>query len=81
MLVNHAFTNEYFTNNSNEIILKFQLINSGYQIFANGKLISIFSAPNYCNNHMNEGALLQIDHNLKCSIIRLKVSERFALNS
>ncbi|XKL66786.1 hypothetical protein PGB90_010206 [Kerria lacca] len=73
---------KFLSENGFQLIVRaHQLINSGYQIFANGKLISIFSAPNYCNNHMNEGALLQIDHNLKCSIIRLKVSERFALNS
>ncbi|XP_065217059.1 uncharacterized protein LOC135843197 isoform X2 [Planococcus citri] len=59
-------------NNFQLIVRAHQLISSGYQIFAGGKLISIFSAPNYCSNHMNEGALLHIDANLKCSIIRLK---------
>lgn len=59
-------------NNLQLIVRAHQLLSNGYQMFAGGKLISIFSAPNYCSNHMNEGALLHVDPNLKCSIIRLK---------
>lgn len=60
-------------NNFQLIVRAHQLLSNGYQMFAGGKLISIFSAPNYCNSHMNEGAILHVDANLKCSIIRLKV--------
>ena len=31
----------------------------GYEVEANGRLITVFSAPNYCDQMGNKGALLQ----------------------
>ena len=31
------------------------------------KLVTIFSAPNYCQEFNNAGAMLQVDSNLRCS--------------
>lgn len=36
----------------------------GYEYFANGQLITIFSATNYCGRLRNNGAMLQIDPEL-----------------
>jgi serine/threonine-protein phosphatase PP1 catalytic subunit len=32
----------------------------GYEFFAKQKLVTIFSAPNYCNEFDNDGAMLKI---------------------
>ena len=44
----------------------------GYQFFANRKLITIFSAPQYCGDFDNNAAMLSVDENLKCDMICLK---------
>lgn len=37
----------------------------GYLVEANEKLITIFSAPNYCDSVGNKGALIRFDSNMK----------------
>ena len=44
----------------------------GYQFFAERKLVTIFSAPEYCGDFDNNGAMLQIDEKLKCDILILR---------
>ena len=41
-----------------------QVKDAGYEVEANGKLITVFSAPNYCDQMGNKGALLRFDSNL-----------------
>lgn len=36
----------------------------GFERFAGGKLITLFSATNYCNHHKNAGALLFVRRDL-----------------
>lgn len=44
-----------------------QVVSDGYEFFASRKLVTIFSAPNYCNEFDNAGAMLVVDKNLNCS--------------
>ncbi|XP_017778589.1 PREDICTED: serine/threonine-protein phosphatase PP1-gamma catalytic subunit B-like [Nicrophorus vespilloides] len=44
-----------------------QVVEDGYEFFGNRKLITIFSAPNYCGEFDNAAALMTIDENLCCS--------------
>lgn len=44
----------------------------GYEFFANKQLVTIFSAPNYCGEFDNAGALMMVDENLMCSFKVLK---------
>ena len=44
-----------------------EVVESGYEFFANKKMVTIFSAPNYSGSWDNAGAVLSIDENLKCS--------------
>lgn len=44
-----------------------QVVEDGYEFFANRKLVTIFSAPNYCGEFDNAGALMSVDENLLCS--------------
>ena len=43
-----------------------QVVEDGYEFFANRKLVTIFSAPNYCGEFDNKGSLLSVDENLMC---------------
>ncbi|URD81243.1 serine threonine-protein phosphatase [Musa troglodytarum] len=49
-----------------------QVVEDGYEFFANRRLVTLFSAPNYCGEFDNAGALLSIDENLFCSFEILK---------
>lgn len=44
-----------------------QVIEDGYEFFARRQLLTIFSAPNYCGEFDNAGALMSVDENLLCS--------------
>jgi len=49
-----------------------QVVEDGYEFFANKQLITIFSAPNYCGEFDNAGAMMSIDETLMCSFKVLK---------
>lgn len=49
-----------------------QVVEDGYEFFCNRKLVTVFSAPNYCREFNNSGALMVIDENLQCSFKVLK---------
>ncbi|PIO69314.1 hypothetical protein TELCIR_08865 [Teladorsagia circumcincta] len=44
-----------------------QVVQDGYEFFANRKLVTIFSAPHYCGQFDNAAALMNVDENLVCS--------------
>ncbi|KAI4342676.1 hypothetical protein MLD38_027269 [Melastoma candidum] len=44
-----------------------QVVEDGYEFFANRHLVTIFSAPNYCGEFDNAGGMMSIDENLVCS--------------
>ncbi|KAL2325094.1 hypothetical protein Fmac_024152 [Flemingia macrophylla] len=44
-----------------------QVVEDGYEFFANRQLVTIFSAPNYCGEFDNAGAMMTVDENLVCS--------------
>jgi len=49
-----------------------QVVEDGYEFFAERALVTIFSAPNYCGEFDNAAAVLSIDENLVCSFQVLK---------
>lgn len=49
------------------IIRAHQVMERGYEFFADRQLVTIFSAPNYCSEFDNDGAIMSIDENLQCS--------------
>jgi serine/threonine-protein phosphatase PP1 catalytic subunit len=49
-----------------------QVVEEGYEFFADRKLITLFSAPNYCGEFDNSGAMMSVDDNLMCSFKILK---------
>ncbi|KAK9913620.1 hypothetical protein M0R45_037430 [Rubus argutus] len=53
-----------------------QVVEDGYEFFANRQLVTIFSAPNYCGEFDNAGAIMGVDENLLCSFQILKPAEK-----
>jgi len=45
-----------------------QVVNDGYEFFADDRLITLFSAPDYCNQFTNSGGILCIEKSLACRI-------------
>ncbi|OWZ23696.1 Serine/threonine-protein phosphatase [Phytophthora megakarya] len=53
-----------------------QVVSDGYEFFAGRKLVTIFSAPNYCNEFDNAGAMLVVDESLRCTFKVLASSDK-----
>jgi len=51
-----------------------QVVEDGYEFFAKRQLFTIFSAPNYCGEFDNAGAMMIVDQSLMCSFQILKQS-------
>ena len=49
-----------------------QVVEDGYEFFGNKQLVTIFSAPNYCGDFDNNGAVMSVDQSLLCSFQILK---------
>lgn len=49
-----------------------QVVEDGYEFFAKRQLVTIFSAPNYCGEFDNAGAMMSVDQSLMCSFQILK---------
>ena len=57
------------------IIRAHQVVDDGYEFFANRQLITIFSAPNYCGEFDNSAGIMIIDDSLTCSLKVLRTVE------
>lgn len=47
------------------IIRSHQCVDAGFEYFAQGRLLTVFSATSYCGQHGNAGALIEISADLK----------------
>lgn len=56
-------------NNIELVIRAHQVVEDGYEFYAGRKLVTIFSAPNYCGEFDNKGAVMTVDRNFKCSFV------------
>lgn len=43
------------------------MVEDGYEFFARRHLVTLFSAPNYCGEFDNAGAMMSVDDTLMCS--------------
>jgi len=53
-----------------------QVVEDGYEFFGKRQLVTIFSAPNYCGQFDNSGAIMSVDENLICSFQVLKPADK-----
>ncbi len=59
-----------------DIVGMMQVVEDGYEFFAKRQLVTIFSAPNYCGEFDNAGAMMSVDDTLMCSFQILKPAEK-----
>ncbi|VEL25571.1 unnamed protein product, partial [Protopolystoma xenopodis] len=53
-----------------------QVVEDGYEFFAKRQLVTLFSAPNYCGEFDNAGAMMSVDETLICSFQILKPADK-----
>jgi len=59
-------THKFLGENKLELLIRsHEVKDEGYEVEAEGKLITIFSAPNYCDQMGNKGALIKLGSDLK----------------
>lgn len=52
-------------NNLDIVVRSHEMKDEGYEVSADGKLVTIFSAPNYCDQMGNKGAYIHFDHRME----------------
>jgi len=58
-----------------------QVVEEGFEFFGNRQLVTVFSAPNYCGEFDNAGALMSVDENLTCSFQILKPTNKISIGN
>ena len=58
------------------IVRAHQVVEDGYEFFADRQLVTLFSAPNYCGEFDNAGAVMAVDESLMCSFRILKPADK-----
>jgi serine/threonine-protein phosphatase PP1 catalytic subunit len=53
-----------------------QVVEDGYEFFANRRLVTIFSAPGYMGDFDNDGAMMDVDETLMCKFIKVKCERK-----
>jgi hypothetical protein len=54
-------------------------VEDGYEFFAKRQLVTLFSAPNYCGEFDNAGAMMSVDETLMCSFQVLSIYISFII--
>lgn len=59
-----------------------QVVEDGYEFFSKRQLVTLFSAPNYCGEFDNAGAMMSVDESLLCSfqVGTARITVHFLLN-
>lgn len=52
------------------------VVEDGYKFFANQQLVTVFSAPYYCGEFDNAGAMMSVDETLMWSFQILKPADK-----
>jgi len=64
---------DFTKNNDLDLICRaHQVVEEGFQFFANMKLITVFTAPNYMGEFDNNGGILKVNENMVCSLYIIK---------
>ena len=63
------------SSSSKKTILTSFVVEDGYEFFCGRQLVTVFSAPNYCGEFDNSGALMSVDDTLMCSFSILRATD------
>ena len=78
VVFNEEVLKKFLEKNDLDLICRaHQVVEEGYEFFGDRELVTVFSAPNYCGEFDNAGAMMVIDENLMCSfkVIKSKLDE------
>ena len=53
-----------------------QVVEDGYEFFADRRLVTVFSAPNYYGEWNNSAAIMSVDANMMCKFKILQPAEK-----
>jgi serine/threonine-protein phosphatase PP1 catalytic subunit len=56
------------------VVRAHQVVEDGYEFFASRQLVTVFTAPNYCGDTGNAGAVLTVSKDLLCGFLALKAA-------
>ena len=70
---NEQVVEQFCEKNEIDLVARGHLVvDDGYEFFSNRKLVTIFSAPNYCGMFENDGCLMKVAEDLTCGFMILK---------
>ena len=73
VIFNAKVVEKFLENNELDLICRaHQVVEEGYEFFGDKKLVTVFSAPNYCREFDNNGGIMLVDENLRCSFKIIK---------
>ena len=74
---NEAVLKKFLEKNDLDLLCRaHQVVEEGYEFFGNRQLVTVFSAPNYCGEFDNNGAIMDVDENLMCSFKVIKSEDK-----
>ena len=77
VVFNGKIVQTFLKNNDLDLICRaHQVVEEGYEFFADRKLVTVFSAPNYCGEFDNAGAMMSVSEDLNCSFQILKPANK-----
>ena len=73
VVFNEKVLSKFLQKNDMDLVCRaHQVVEEGYEFFGDRQLVTVFSAPNYCGEFDNAGAMMVIDENLMCSFKIIK---------
>lgn len=65
-------TLKFLDNNHIDLLCRaHQVVQNGYEFTYGQRVLTLFSAPNYCNSFDNSGAMMKVNKDLRCTFIVL----------
>lgn len=80
----HDVLDAFLTKHNLELVCRaHQVVEDGYEFQADRRLVTIFSAPNYCGEFDNAGGIMVVQENLMCSfkVLRPASHKSFVVES
>jgi serine/threonine-protein phosphatase PP1 catalytic subunit len=69
---NQDVVNKFLNNNNIDLVCRaHQCVDEGYEFSFGHKLVTVFSAPNYCD-YSNSASVMKVEKNLTCSFVILR---------